>query len=67
MPKLKVDERYVWAELLCLRTVLVEVVAGKRFGMHTEKAAAVAGELERLAATVVGPVDKSIVNQGRAG
>ena len=53
MPKLRVDERFVWAELLCLRTILIEVVAGKRHGMHTGKAAAVAGELERLAAAVI--------------
>lgn len=62
MPKLKVDERYVWAELLCLRMILVDVVAGKRHGMHSGKAAAIAGEIERLAAAVVGPVDQRVAN-----
>lgn len=57
VPKLKVDERYVWAELLCLRTILIDVVAGKRRGMEVRKAAVIAGEIERLAAVIV-PVDK---------
>jgi len=60
VPKLKVDERYVWAELFCLRTILIEVAAGKRFGMEGRRAAAIAGELERLAAAVVGP--EEVVN-----
>lgn len=58
MPKLKVDERFVWAELLCLRAILVEVVAGKRHGMDGRKAAVIAGQIERLAAAVIVPVDK---------
>ncbi|WP_094607174.1 hypothetical protein SPSIL_058210 [Sporomusa silvacetica DSM 10669] len=62
MPKLRVDERFVWAELLCLRTVLIEVVAGKRHGMHARKAAAIAGRIERLAAAVIVPTSKKIAN-----
>ena len=58
MPKLRVDERYVWAELLCLRMVLIDVIAGKRHGMEGRKAAAIAGEIERLADAVIVPVDK---------
>lgn len=53
VPKLKVNERFVWAELLCLRSILIEVVAGKRHGMHARKAPAIAGEIERRAANVV--------------
>jgi hypothetical protein len=61
VPKLKVDERFVWAELLCLKTILIEVVAGKRHGMHARKAAAIAGQIERLAAAVIVPVDKMLL------
>ncbi|WP_094602857.1 hypothetical protein SPSIL_009910 [Sporomusa silvacetica DSM 10669] len=62
MPKLRVDERFVWAELLCLRTILVEVVVGKRHGMEARKAAVIADEIERLAAAVMLPVDKRVAN-----
>lgn len=61
MPRLVVDERYVWAELRCLRMTLIDVMAGKRKGMEVEKATAIAGEIERLAAAVVGSVDNRVV------
>jgi len=60
VPKLRVDERYIWAELLCLKMILIEVAAGKRHGMEGRKATAIAGQIERLAAAVVGPSDKRI-------